>query len=245
MTAFAVTVSLLPFGAISTLSRSRRDCRHRAARTTASIPPPAPLRNVNVLLRHGESIPNITGTIVSTAASGSLDANGLTDVGRLQAEEAARNLKDLMDRHGLPRMLVLSSDFSRAFETACILRDVVSAVELRQDARLRERFFGIHDGRSNRFYEDVWRADASEEEGCHKATGVESVFSVRGRMVQCIREQEMLSRSSGTRQLIVLSSHGDALQIAETFFHGICPSRHRELPHLGNCELRVHPPEVL
>merc|ERR1719414_343626 len=38
--------------------------------------------------------------------------------------------------------------------------------------------------------------------------------------------------------MVVLVSHGDALQLLQTAFQGVSPSEHRSLPHLHPGELR-------
>jgi len=38
---------------------------------------------------------------------------------------------------------------------------------------------------------------------------------------------------------IILVSHGDTLQILQTYFQGIDPHRHRTLPHLETCTFRL------
>jgi broad specificity phosphatase PhoE len=38
--------------------------------------------------------------------------------------------------------------------------------------------------------------------------------------------------------MVVLVSHGDVLQILQTAFEGLDPSKHRSIPHLPTAELR-------
>lgn len=247
MTAFASGLPTAGFGCYSTpiatsaRSRGKRvKCLSANDNTTVAALSETSLRNVYVLLRHGESKPNVSGTIISKPSAGFLLEHGLTHRGRSQAQRSAQDLEALMKKEKLERILMLSSDFSRAFETACAVRDELPRAEVRVDIRLRERFFGSYEGQTNAMYEKVWRGDVLRD-GSNEAAGVESVFSVRGRVIQCVREQEVLARASG-RRLVVLASHGDALQIAETYFRKLCPTQHRELPHLGNCEPRLLSP---
>jgi glucosyl-3-phosphoglycerate phosphatase len=196
-----------------------------------------PRGNRFVLLRHGQSRPNVAGLIVSRPSAGVEAKNGLTAAGREQAVTASGDLRAMLAPG--ERVLVLSSDFSRAWETASIVADLIPGSELRQDVRLRERFFGLYEGQSSSRYEDVWEQDAGL--GTRRGTewhlgskGVESVYCVRARMSQVVREVNSLHSC----RLVLLVSHGDALQILQTLASDLPAFRHRELGHLENGEVR-------
>jgi broad specificity phosphatase PhoE len=88
-----------------------------------------------VLVRHGESTWNELRLV-----QGQNDEARLTDRGRQQAAEAARALRSRVFD------LIVSSDVRRATETAAVLAEALDlAVET--DSRLRERDFGIAEGR--------------------------------------------------------------------------------------------------
>lgn len=85
-----------------------------------------------IFIRHGESEGNHFGIL-----QGRLDYQ-LTNKGRKQAEETARNLETLL--YG--RTLIFSSDLSRAWETAVIVSESLRLPMPIPDARLRERHMG-------------------------------------------------------------------------------------------------------
>ncbi|MDR7086529.1 putative phosphoglycerate mutase [Aeromicrobium panaciterrae] len=86
-----------------------------------------------VLWRHGRTEWNVAGRV-----QGQSDVP-LDDVGRQQAREAAARLA------GLNPYRIVSSDLSRASETAQILGEVASK-EVEFDPRLREMDFGAREG---------------------------------------------------------------------------------------------------
>jgi broad specificity phosphatase PhoE len=63
---------------------------------------------------------------------------------------------------------------------------------------------------------------------------VESTNNVANRTKLLVDELERTHR----RCVVVLTSHGDTLQILQTVFAGIDPSLQRSVPHLNLCELR-------
>ena len=100
------------------------------------------------------------------------------------------------------------------------------------DTRLRERSFGTLELQATSNYERVWAVDATGQAPTEfEAEGTESV---RARLCQLLRETE----EAHAGRCVVLSSHGDTLQILQTIFAGIPPHQHRSLPHLENAELR-------
>jgi broad specificity phosphatase PhoE len=119
------------------------------------------MNNIYFGLRHGESIPNTQGLIVSTPENGCLATNGLSSLGKQQASQVAL---DELIALGAP-IAVLSSDFTRARETAETVLNrlkllqpsltlISDTVQLR--AELRERNFGKYELTSNKHYEKVW-----------------------------------------------------------------------------------------
>lgn len=106
---------------------------------TASSPLPHPPRRLRVLLvRHGETDENVAGII-----QGQLDTP-LNSFGRLQAATTARHLSNVrLDR-------VITSPLQRARDTAqAILEQQPESSQLRleQDDRLKERAFGVLEGK--------------------------------------------------------------------------------------------------
>lgn len=86
-----------------------------------------------IFVRHGRSEGNQYGLV-----QGHLDLN-LTDEGRTQVVQAAREIKKLIGRK---RPLVFSSDLSRAWETAVIITEELKLPPPIPDQRLRERDMG-------------------------------------------------------------------------------------------------------
>ena len=105
-----------------------------------STPPlPANLKNRYFALRHGQSESNLEGVISSAPAVGTVK-HGLTAEGRLQARQSATKLLDLVGRENLGSLAFVSSDFTRAWQTAEEALSAVSRiVAFEQQARVRVR----------------------------------------------------------------------------------------------------------
>lgn len=186
------------------------------------------LHNRYYALRHGHSVANLRGIIVSHPDNG-LSEFGLSDQGRSQVEQGIADTAEL-DRD----TLILSSDFRRAFESAQIAHGILGCGRaLVTDQRLRERFFGDYELGSNLAYDDIWRED--EVDADSRKRGVESANQVMARVSLLVSELE--SRFADTTVLLV--SHGDALQILQTAFHKMDASRHRQVGHLDTAEIRL------
>jgi probable phosphoglycerate mutase len=133
-------------------------------------------------------------------------------------------------------VLVFHSPFLRAKQTAEIVfgpyvRDGRALME--ESDALGERFFGSMDGLSDDNYERIWKNDGF---GLSPAFGEESVLSVRSRII-CFLEERVEAVADG--KVVVLVSHGDLLQIAQTIFMGIDPHLHHlAVPYLPVCTLR-------
>lgn len=181
------------------------------------------------VLRHGESTANVEGLIVSVPGPRALAEVGLTARGREQAREAA--VSGLAQGLG-PQTLVLSSDFARARQTAEEFAAGIGAAAPRVEKRLRERSFGRYDEGPASAYDEVWQVDRGR--GVHDGE-VEQVADVAARVLAVLREADDLARTAP----VVLVAHGDVLQIALALGAGADPHDHRDVPHLGNAELRL------
>src|ERR1700728_3755163 len=96
----------------------------------------AHLANRYRVMRHRQSKANEAGVIISRIGSDRRDDWGLSELGRRQALTAAEG-------SGLPADTVIcSSDFSRARETAEIVRAHLGAPAVIVAGALRERSFG-------------------------------------------------------------------------------------------------------
>ncbi|MGP5258838.1 histidine phosphatase family protein [Brachybacterium paraconglomeratum] len=182
-----------------------------------------------LVLRHGESTANVEGRIVSVPGPRALETVGLTGRGREQARAAATDAA----AQGLgPGTVVVTSDFARARQTAEEFAAGLGAGAPRVDERLRERCFGAHDEGPATAYEGIWARDRARES--HEE-GVEPVAEVASRVLGALRAADALAADAP----VVLVAHGDVLQIALALAAGHDPHDHREVPHLGNAELRA------
>lgn len=178
------------------------------------------------LMRHGESLANRRGLIVSHPQN-ALDDYGLSTLGAEQVMQAALNTRLSSDT------LIISSDFKRARETADIMQSVLACTAaVSFDQRLRERDFGDWElsGQSN--YETVWQQDIS-----HPAlpfNGVETVGEVLKRGLSVIESLEQNFR----QRSILLVGHGDVLQVLLAYHHNINPRFHRSLSNIANADIR-------
>ena len=186
------------------------------------------LRNEYYALRHGWSKANEAGIIVSRIDSGARLEYGLHATGREQARAAGDAFKAIV---GERPVAILSSDFSRTFETAKLVAAAVNA-DVEAEPALRERDFGDFELGPNTAYEAVWEQDAIDAK--HTAWGVEAASAVLKRAAGAVQRVE--TKHEG--HVCLLVSHGDCLQILQTAFAGVDVSAHRSLPHLETCELR-------
>jgi broad specificity phosphatase PhoE len=184
------------------------------------------LANRFSIMRHGQSMANVAGLIVSRIENDRRGDYGLSALGRKQALETAHAC-------GLPRdTIICSSDFSRARQTAEIVRSYLDAPEVELSEALRERCFGKWEGSATDNYTQVWAAD--ETSAAEVGSGVEPAAAVLDRTTAFIADLER--RYCGRDILLV--SHGDTLQILQAGFLRISPTRHRSLPFLDTAEIR-------
>lgn len=187
------------------------------------------LVNTYYILRHGNSLANDEGLIVSHPDEG-VPRYGLSEAGRRQVAEAVENA---INNHILDQTtLIVSSDFARTRETAEIAAGLLGTQDIILTARLRERYFGTWDKQHNSNYQHVWDADSLD--GDHKQNNVESTAEVVSRTTSLIMD---LERDYPGRTLLLVS-HGDALQILQTGFERVDSSQHRLLPHLETGQIR-------
>ncbi len=187
------------------------------------------MKNRYFFARHGKSLANEQRIILSSPREGTTGF-GLTEEGREQVRASAEAAKaqGILDE----KTFIVSSDFTRARETADIIAAVLGVPSVTLSEKLRERRFGDWEKRDDRHYQDVW--DRDRHDPSHTEEGVESVDAVRARTTELIRELE----SEHAEEAIVLVSHGDALQILQTAFESVPGSAHRSLRHLDTAEIR-------
>lgn len=121
-----------------------------------------------ILVRHGESEGNVAHVINDNPAR----IVNLTARGRLQAEQAAENLRSLPLTHAY------ASEFPRAQQTAEILLRH-HALHLQTDARLNERRSGM-DGLHVDAFNDLVRPDPLHFKPEHGESFLEQMKRVRG-----------------------------------------------------------------
>jgi broad specificity phosphatase PhoE len=194
---------------------------------TASSHSHGPPRRLRVLVvRHGETNENVAGII-----QGQLDTD-LNAFGRLQAATTARHLSTVrLDR-------IITSPLRRARGTAQAILEQQSAsskLQLEQDDRLKERAFGVLEGKryagpANRSEEDT----SSFEQKHHLLERLASfwnelvTFSISPEQLQetSSSEQTTAKQQGDDERVILLVSHGatisallDELLLAGQYLH--------------------------
>lgn len=152
-----------------------------------------------IAIRHGETAWN---AIARLQGHRDIPLNAL---GRWQAEQAAQALVDE------PVAQIYSSDLQRAYQTAQAVAAATGA-PLASDAGLRERSFGIYEGRSFEEMEaeqpDValrWR----QRDPGFTPEGGESLLTLRDRVATTV--ERLAARHAGEQ--IVLTAHGGVLDM--------------------------------
>lgn len=184
------------------------------------------LKNTYLILRHGESLANVEGMILSDPVRGTVGF-GLTERGREQVAASVKALGKLG-----PDTLFVYSDFLRAKETAEVACAICGGTLLESCVNLRERFFGDLEGGQAFMYAEVSGRDSKDPFQCHY--GVESAATVMGRVTSAIIDLE--SRFEGRQ--IVLVGHGDPLKILQMAMMKQNPGMHGFMLKLRNGELR-------
>jgi broad specificity phosphatase PhoE len=178
-------------------------------------------------MRHGQSLANIEQVIVSLPENG-INGYGLSEQGVMQVRDSVQS-----DLRFDSNLLIVSSDFKRARESAEIAHQLLDCVRpLQFDERLRERNFGDWELTSDNAYAIVWSKDELSSDNVEN--GVESPNQVMQRLSELVYEYEK-ELSAAT---ILMVSHGDALQILQTAFSKRDASTHRQQQHLQTGEIR-------
>ena len=154
------------------------------------------------LVRHGRTAYNAAARL-----QGQIDIP-LDDIGRWQAEQTSRALQELyVAPKPALRQIVVSSDLSRAVETAHLFADGIG-VPVHTDSRVRERNFGQWEGLAvaelARRYPEGYRSWASFRGG-ELAYGAEPKQQVGLRGTQALADW---SRRGGEGTELFVFSHG-------------------------------------
>ncbi|KAK8467253.1 hypothetical protein PHAVU_008G291600 [Phaseolus vulgaris] len=179
------------------------------------------------ILRHGKSIPNERGLIVSSMENGTRSEFQLAPEGVHQAQLAAQSFQKELEAKNIPldQLRICYSPFSRTRHTANV---VASFLNLPLDGPqckviedLRERYFGpSFELLSHDKYGEIW--DIDEKDPLVGPEGGESVKDVAGRLARAMASIE--SEFEGCAILVV--SHGDPLQILQAVVHAA--NQHKE-----------------
>lgn len=177
-------------------------------------------------MRHGQSKANLQEIIISHPLNGRHDDYALTELGRQQAQVSVGRSPLTKDS------IIFSSDFSRAKETAEIVRKALNAQQVQITKLLRERNFGDFENSDHTNYQKVW--DFDKVSANHREHNVESINAVLDRTTSLITDLEQRYEN----KVILLVSHGDTLQILQAGFQKINPTKHRSLQYLETAEIR-------
>ena len=190
---------------------------------------PNKLKNRYFIIRHGESKANVAGILLSHPKEGTVGF-GLSPKGKRQVKDSiSKNKKsNLLDAD----VIIYSSDFLRAKETAKIAKKLLGAKKINFHKNLRERYFGNFDKTALSNLIEVWKYDRRSAD--HRHRGVESPNRVLKRILILIKRLEKKYKD----KKILLVSHGDVLQILYAYFSKKPANQHRQIRHLETAELR-------
>jgi probable phosphoglycerate mutase len=190
---------------------------------------PKKLNNRYLIIRHGESKANVADILLSHPKEGVVGF-GLSKKGKRQVKNSILKSKKskLLDSN----VIIYSSDFLRAKETAEIAKKMLGIKKINLHKNLRERYFGKFDKTALTNIKEAWEHD--EKNPNHKHRGIESPNKVLKRTLSLINKLEKKHKD----KKILFVSHGDVLQILYTHFLKKPASHHRQTPHLETAEIR-------
>ncbi|MFP5336468.1 MAG: histidine phosphatase family protein [Actinomycetes bacterium] len=178
------------------------------------------------LVRHGQSEWNL-----ARRTQGQTAHPRLTDLGREQAASAAETIASDLQRLGLGMGRIVTSDLTRAVETAQIIAARLGGTPT-HDVRLREQHLGTLQGRG---YEETWAAAETLDwsNPMQPVCGGESLMDVHERMGAVL---DGLDPDGVT----VLVSHGDAIRVAVARLRGVEPNEADWVDVPNGAVARVH-----
>lgn len=172
------------------------------------------------VLRHGKSIPNERGLVVSSMENGVLPEYQLAPDGVAQAQLAGQSfLKQLEENKiSLDKVRICYSPFSRTTHTAKVVAQVLNlpfdSPQCKMMETLRERYFGpTFELKSHDKYPEIW--DLDEKDPFVGPEGGESADDVVSRLATAMLSME--AEFQGCAILVV--SHGDPLQMLQNIMH--------------------------
>ncbi|KAL6514154.1 hypothetical protein OROHE_019141 [Orobanche hederae] len=191
------------------------------------------------ILRHGKSIPNERGLIVSSLENGILEEYQLASDGVHQARLAGESFLEELKEHeiDLENVRICYSPFSRTTHTAKVVASVLNLpfedgpqCKVMQD--IRERYFGSsYELQSHDKYPEIWALD--EKDPFMQPEGGESVADVVTRLTRALAVME----SEFEKCAVLIVSHGDPLQILQT----IIAEEHENSPPVNDLISRIDP----
>lgn len=195
------------------------------------------------VLRHGKSIPNERGLIVSSMENGTLEEYKLASEGVIQAQLAGELFQKELTEKKIPlkNVRICYSPFSRTIHTAKVVASVLDipleGPQCKVVEDLRERFFGpSFELSSHDKYSEIWALD--EKDPFRKLEeGGESVADVVSRLTNALITVE--SEFHGCTILVV--SHGDPLQILQTILHA---AKEHDRPNCTDLASRIQAVKV-
>jgi probable phosphoglycerate mutase len=177
-----------------------------------------------VLWRHGRTAWNVAGRVQGTSDI------ALDDTGRRQARAAAAELATL----GPTR--IISSDLSRAHDTARALADV-TGIDIETDPRFREMHFGAREGLT---WREAWetfpegmRAWVDGDET--QIPGSETHLQAGERFADGLRER----LDERDDEVVVVVAHGGVLRAGACCFLGFDLAQWNLFGGLSNCSWSV------
>ncbi|KAL5858623.1 hypothetical protein ACOSQ3_006081 [Xanthoceras sorbifolium] len=172
------------------------------------------------ILRHGKSIPNEKGLVVSSLENGTRPEFQLASDGVNQAQLAGELFLKELNQNNIPieNVRICYSPFSRTTHTAKVVASVLNLTfdgpQCKVMEDLRERYFGpTFELMSHDKYPEIWALD--EKDPFMGPEGGESVNDVASRLAVAMATME--SEFQGRSILVV--SHGDPLQILQTIMN--------------------------
>ena len=175
-----------------------------------------------IAIRHGETAWN-----VDTRIQGQLDI-GLNDTGRWQAQRVASTLA------GEPINAIYTSDLYRAWDTANAV-SMATGVALQSEPDLRERGFGVFEGKTFSEIEAHWPDQAllwRKRQPDFAPEGGESLLVMRDRIQGVV--DRLATQHPG--QLIVMVAHGGVMDA----LYRLATRQHIQAPRtwaLGNAAI--------
>ncbi|KAM6541138.1 hypothetical protein CsatB_005585 [Cannabis sativa] len=195
------------------------------------------LKNRYWVLRHGKSIPNERGLIVSSLENGICPEYELASEGVNQAQMAGQLFQKELKENNIPleNIRICYSPFSRTTHTAKLVASVLGIPfegdQCKVIEDLRERYFGpSFELKSHDKYAEIWALD--ENDPLNRPEGGESVDDVVARLTRALATIE--AQFQGCTVLVV--GHGDPLQILQTILNA---AKQHTGPNCDSLESRI------